>query len=339
MNTNKTAILIGRWQFPHNGHATLMNTALQAAEQVIVVIGSAYGSRDSLNPFTWEERADMIRSTLKPEDLQRVHFLPIRDYFDNDLWNAAVNAGVKAIAPAQNQIELVGFNKDETSYYLFNFPEWSRNLIDSREVDIDATSLRKMYFLSDDLEIAFVAMKDYVHPKVISYLRSWSFLPAYQLMAKEARVIVEYRKNWTAPYYLTGDAVVTCAGCVLLIQRGSDIGHGLWALPGGFLDPGERFYDGAVRELTEETSYNPYGGSLKAALKGHETFDHPRRSARGRLVTGAYHFDLCGTRTPEVKARSDAKAVKWWLFEELNALESQMFEDHAMILRHFKIMK
>jgi len=45
-------------------------------------------------------------------------------------------------------------------------------------------------------------------------------------------------------------AAVNAAGAVLLIQR-SD--NGFWALPGGFLEVGERFADAATREFHEET--------------------------------------------------------------------------------------
>jgi ADP-ribose pyrophosphatase YjhB (NUDIX family) len=45
-------------------------------------------------------------------------------------------------------------------------------------------------------------------------------------------------------------AVFNPRGELLLIQR-SD--NGFWALPGGYLEVGERFAEGAIRELREET--------------------------------------------------------------------------------------
>ena len=90
-----TAIIVGRWQLFHKGHETLLKAALVAAEQVIVVIGSAFRSRNVRNPFNWEERQSMIRATLSPDDMGRVQFLPVRDYFDDDRWNAAVRSAVR----------------------------------------------------------------------------------------------------------------------------------------------------------------------------------------------------------------------------------------------------
>jgi 8-oxo-dGTP diphosphatase len=40
---------------------------------------------------------------------------------------------------------------------------------------------------------------------------------------------------------------------LLIIQRGIEPARGLWALPGGFLETGETWQAGAVREVYEET--------------------------------------------------------------------------------------
>jgi bifunctional NMN adenylyltransferase/nudix hydrolase len=48
---SSTALIIGRWQIFHKGHECLLQAALAAAQQVIVVIGSAYRARDARNPL------------------------------------------------------------------------------------------------------------------------------------------------------------------------------------------------------------------------------------------------------------------------------------------------
>jgi bifunctional NMN adenylyltransferase/nudix hydrolase len=121
----------------------------------------------------------------------------------------------------------------------------------------------------------------------------------------------------------------------LLIKRGGKVGHGLFALPGGFLEPREQFYPSAVRELGEETNYRPLAFTLRAALKGQAVFDHPQRSARGRLVTTAFYFDFGGRDCPEVQAKDDAMEVGWFAIKDLAAMEDRLFEDHACILDHF----
>ena len=63
---------------------------------MVVVIGSAHQARTPKNPFNWQERVEMIRLALTPDEAARVGFVPVRDYFDGQRWVAAVLAGVQA---------------------------------------------------------------------------------------------------------------------------------------------------------------------------------------------------------------------------------------------------
>ncbi len=58
-----------------------------------------------------------------------------------------------------------------------------------------------------------------------------------------------------------------------------------------------------MRELAEETGYKALPITLKNALRGEAVFDHPLRSARGRIVTMAFHFELGSAHLPEVRGR------------------------------------
>lgn len=58
--------------------------------------------------------------------------------------------------------------------------------------------------------------------------------------------------------YVNPRLVVTClpvtaAGGLMLLRRGIEPGHGLWAQPGGFMEIDETVRDGAIRETREET--------------------------------------------------------------------------------------
>lgn len=52
---------------------------------------------------------------------------------------------------------------------------------------------------------------------------------------------------------LAASAVLVRDGSVLLVRRASGSAAGLWSLPGGHLEPGERAEAAALRELREET--------------------------------------------------------------------------------------
>jgi bifunctional NMN adenylyltransferase/nudix hydrolase len=329
------AVVIGRWQILQRGHGSLLRAALSAASQVIIVIGSAWHSRDSRNPFTWQERQQQFEAVLSPDERARVTFLPVRDYYDDDRWAAAVRVGVSRLVPPGKRITLVGFRKDSTSKYLDLFPEWGRLDVDP-EYDVNSTDLRAIYFeMEHDLPTALAVIGNHVEPGVRAYLDAWSKRPAYRRCAAEHRAVLEYRKKWPATFAFTADALVTASDHVLLIRRGGEIGNGLWAVPGGFVEPHETSYAAAVRELAEETGYSPPPAILKKACRGQALFDHPLRSARARIVANAFHFDLGHVPLPDVRGQDDAGEARWVPIPELPALEEELFEDHACILDHF----
>jgi len=329
-----TAVIVGRWQLFHKGHETLLKAALASAEQVIVVIGSSFRSRNVRNPFTAEERQAMIQATLSAPDADRVKFLPVRDYFDDERWNAAVREGVRQLTGDQGSVTLVGYKKDNTSYYLDHFPTWASKSV-RQEFDIDATALRNVFFEGTDPDARLAVLAPHVHARVLAYLQAWTRLPVYAQRMLEHQTVLQYRKKWSADVYLTADAVLVASGHVLLIRRGGDVGHGQWALPGGFVDKDERFYTAALRELHEETGFKTLDSTMRQALKASQIFDHPLRSARGRLITNAFHFDLGNIRLPEIKGSDDALVAKWLPLADLPSLEDQLFEDHAAILDRF----
>jgi len=111
---------------------------------------------------------------------------------------------------------------------------------------------------------------------------------------------------------------------VLLVRRkpDSDAYPGAWALPGGYLDPGERLTTAARRELREETGLDLTGGPLR--LVG--IYDDPERDPRGRVITVAYMatVDDC----PPVHGRDDVDAAQWVPVQEATGLAF----DHGRIL-------
>jgi 8-oxo-dGTP diphosphatase len=85
---------------------------------------------------------------------------------------------------------------------------------------------------------------------------------------------------------LTVDVVVlahaTDIPSVLLIQRRNPPFAGSWALPGGFVEEGERVIDAAPRELAEET------GLQVDELDLLGVYDTPGRDPRGWTVSVVY---------------------------------------------------
>lgn len=332
------AVLIGRFQPWHSGHAALLRQALTCAPKVAVVIGSSRRARSAKNPFTFDERVAMIASSLSEEEAACVSFIPMRDYFDDGRWAEHVQRAVEALAPEGAEIALVGHVKDDSSYYLNHFPQWQ--LVEApRAPASDATALRRVLFEAEHTGAALDAIAGEVPRAVLQYLKAWVLLPHCEHLAEEHAAIVKAKAEWAcAPYppvFTTVDAVVQTAGHVLLIRRGAAPGKGLWALPGGYLEQRERLLQGALRELREETELALLPSTVEEALVGVQVFDHPDRSQRGRTITHAHHFDLRLDHLPEVKGADDAAEAQWLPIGQLKEMEDQLYDDHFHILDHF----
>ena len=336
------AVCIGRFQPVHRGHLDLIAQALQMAPRCVIVIGSAHQPRTPKNPFTWQERAEMILAALPAADAQRVVCLPMRDYFDEARWAAAVQReviaalGGKADSPGP-KLALIGHFKDASSGYLRAFPDWQ--LIAAPRInDVDATPLRDAYFgaAGDGVTDAMASMSTQLPATSVAFLNSFAQQPAYTEITTEWRMLRDYHQAWKAapypPVFVTADVLLRCAGQVLLVQRGRAPGRGTWALPGGFLDGHETLYRAALRELHEETGLALPEATARAAFQCARVFDHPARSLRGRTVTHAHLFDLGDIDLPAVAAADDAMAAQWWPLDSLVRLEAEFFDDHFHIL-------
>lgn len=335
------AVLIGRFQPFHNGHAFLLRRALETAPKVAIVLGSSLRARNAKNPFSWQERAAMIAATLAEEERARVVFIPLRDYYDDARWSAALRCAVEAQAGQGTQgtrIALVGHFKDDSSYYLNHFPQW-RLVAAENAGGIDATALRRILYEASSPAQALTALESRVPAAVCAALQAWLATPEYVALADEYRLVENYKKAWAAapyaPIFSTVDAVVTAANHVLLIRRGGFPGKGQWALPGGFVEPRERLLKSALRELAEETCLAVREADLLAGLRDVKVFDHPDRSQRGRTITHAHFFELQGAALPAVQAADDAAEVRWLPIAQLAAMEAAFFEDHFHILDSF----
>ncbi len=335
-------VYIGRFQPPHLAHIQIIKQALKQSQNVIILAGSANQPRTVKNPFTWQEREEMIKASLPEHLASRVHVRGLHDKMYNDqAWAKQVQdivSGYDYVDGRSPKFGIIGYSKDESSYYLSMFPQW--DLIDVGNIeDIHATDIRTALFTSEDEDDFDLKIGRNLPSGIHDWLRAFMMRPEFEQLKREYAFIEAYKSAWgAAPYaptFVTTDAIVIQSGHVLLVRRGAEPGKGLWALPGGFLNPGERIKDGAIRELREETKLKVPAPVLRGSIKDSEVFDKPDRSLRGRTITHAFHIELPAGELPKVKGSDDADKARWVPLSSFAKMEDQMFEDHYHIVNHF----
>ena len=112
---------------------------------------------------------------------------------------------------------------------------------------------------------------------------------------------------------------------VLLVLRKKDPFKGSLAIPGGFMNEGERVEDAATREMLEETNLN----IEPIAILG--VYSAPNRDPRGHVVSIVFIAKIIsGT----AKAGDDADSFEWLTIEDLIKNKRVAF-DHIKIMEDY----
>lgn len=119
---------------------------------------------------------------------------------------------------------------------------------------------------------------------------------------------------------LTVDIIIEINDGVVLVKRKNNPYKGQWAIPGGFVEYGEKVEDAARREAEEETG-------LKVSLeKLLGVYSEPGRDPRGHVVSVCFSAEKIGG---SLRASSDAADVK--VFKDIPW--SNLAFDHDKILK------
>jgi 8-oxo-dGTP diphosphatase len=118
---------------------------------------------------------------------------------------------------------------------------------------------------------------------------------------------------------ITVDGLVFKDERILLIKRKKEPFKGKWALPGGFVEYGEKTEDAVIREVLEETGLK----TKITRLSG--VYSDPDRDPRGHTITVSYILKITGG---ELKPGDDSSDVKFFNVKELPDLSF----DHSKII-------
>lgn len=308
----KTGIFIGRFQPVHQGHIHALGIAASQVDTLYIFVGSANQCRSIRNPWTFQERSQMLRTKLHNARVTNFKIVPSNDYrYSNSQWISDVRATAEHYGMVNPT--LFGHMKEGNDYLTW-FPDWKFKSIEA-QYKIDASSTRKRMFETDDPEMPETVRADYAF---------------YQ---KENKTFANYPFPETLNFNCS-DAILECQGHVLLIQRKYAPGAGAWALPGGFRNRNESFLDCAIRELQEETNVRVPEKVLRGSIVKSELFDDPSRSFGIPRNTLAVYMRINPNpdgSLPRANGADDAALCKWVpLTDALNNIE--MYDDHKDIL-------
>jgi nicotinamide-nucleotide adenylyltransferase len=104
-------LLIGRFQPFHLGHLDAVKFALTNTETLSIGIGSSNRFNEKRNPFTADERKEMITSSLDESTLSRVRIYYIPDVDDHAKWTYRVDE----IVPKYDVV----FSNDDFTHQLY----------------------------------------------------------------------------------------------------------------------------------------------------------------------------------------------------------------------------
>ncbi len=132
----------------------------------------------------------------------------------------------------------------------------------------------------------------------------------------------------------TVDIIIEQNSRILMIRRKNEPYKGCLALPGGFVNEGERIEDAARREANEETSLNI---GLSEILG---VYSDPKRDPRGHLMSTVFIAMIPvgnDIETVQASAQDDAAEIHWINLDDLD--NSTIAFDHKKILFDYKVWK
>jgi nicotinamide-nucleotide adenylyltransferase len=141
LKKSKTTLIIGRFQPFHLGHLYIIKKYSQNENSFIkIVIGSSQKSNEKSNPFTKEEREEMIKKTLEDSNIKNYKIYNVPDYKNDKDWLFAIKkiVGKFDIVVTGNDWVKSLFVKEKYELHAYNEQK-------ERFGKIKATSIRKKW--------------------------------------------------------------------------------------------------------------------------------------------------------------------------------------------------
>ena len=148
---------VGRFQPFHNAHLKIIKDALSQVDKLIIGVGSSQYSDTAENPFTFEERKEMILLALQEANISKDKYeiIAIPDIHQHDKWVEHV----ESICPKLDVI----FTHNDFTQKLFKEKNYKVVFVE-RIADHSATEVRKKIKNGEPWEdLVPKAVSGYIH--------------------------------------------------------------------------------------------------------------------------------------------------------------------------------
>lgn len=354
---HQLGVVIGRFQPLHKAHLSeVLLPAINQTDTLLILLGSSQRPRTPKDPWTDSDRAEMIWLGFKDsglklrrlsefcfaDDDKTILIMPIRDSaYSNTSWQLGVQESVRQAVesikelssePIDVDVSLFGVDRDESTFYLDMFPQWkSKTLIRNGKEDVvNGTMCRDLIFTRPDF--GKETWSDNLVPSVTGFIDSWLKSDAYRGISEEYFFLKHYKAEMSKIKYpvifQTADNIILWKGHILLANRRSFPGKGLWALPGGFVNVDKSVQQSAIDNARDKTKLQLKPDWLVTS----KVYDAPKRSLRGRTITTAYLWKLPDSFSFDIEAGKNTNKVKWFQFCDVLQMSSVLYEDHYDII-------
>jgi bifunctional NMN adenylyltransferase/nudix hydrolase len=320
----RIGVVIGRFQPYHRGHHHVSLQAWHNCDMLVMVMCSPNRARTMRDPLTPGERKMLVAQTHNNDFLINTRIAHDWDKGSDAEWYNEVKSGVENFGGPGDEFVLFAHKKDAavSRYVSWFTSRWKVIEVDS--FPLNATDIRNHYYHGAPMpDGSFVTE---AHAKAVNDLFGSPELRPVLAMADMPSKYA--RKHGKGPF-VTVDSKVFCGDSILLVRRKNPPFEGLWALPGGFLNPGENTLQGALRELREETGLKV---DLSPYVEGHRVYSEPDRDPRASVVSVVHTFyvppELSDSVT-DVSGQDDASEAAWHRASVVRRdMRTQMAFDH-----------
>lgn len=135
MKKYRTSLVIGRFQPLHKGHIYLIKKACAITNNCIIGIGSA-NIKNYDNPFTVEERTDMLKNALEKEGLlpHVLKIVTLDDYHNDTLWLTKTIEKIGHIDIVLGNNDLVNHIFSDAGYPTMQIPYYKREIYEGKKI-------------------------------------------------------------------------------------------------------------------------------------------------------------------------------------------------------------